>query len=615
MANLNLTDPPTWLLGMNLPGEAISIGVEAFEQAMANGGNPLSSMDESTAKAIAMSAIEKFYQRSGDAWIPRADVEKMIKHEGSKWVLYSKDGSKKLGTFDSKEAAEKREREIQYFKHNKALVEVPLTIRADLQPDGSMRWTAVTSDTDPDRTGEKTSLELFQDWKERVQDRQTVDFLPPPRKPFLGISHYPNLDGYGEAGVTEDMHINGLQFVAEGGFFPYPVGKALFEAINRDSDLIQRGEIENPIRISAAWWDLAHSHILPSGEAYHFERKSLTSTCLACEEGVGNKRYLRGQLDHFAATRVPINPRTSLALQEKSDMTTRKEDATSIIGSELAEELEKRSQLIGKSETEQTPALVVKADKKKVKHEEIEAEEEETEEAPEKKKPMYKKKAAVTKSLSLGGALTLADAIHHAVDGQSRLDLFQAVLDNIDQAIPETEQPQAVKAAVAELNQELFQIKAAVADLWLTEPIQKGVQEMSDNPYQKYADTIQATMTSQASKEQKAATLQQTLNELAQTMKAELEGGAPAVAANDMAAAFKAAVEPLAQQISLLNARLSGQQAGPQQVATYTVPQQKSMVAAPNMAAAVQQPALPVSSVTGQPSEIAAQVRRSVGLQ
>jgi hypothetical protein len=47
---------------------------------------------------------------------PEFTVE-MLKREGSKWVLYSKDGSKKLGEFDTKEDALKRERQIQYFKH------------------------------------------------------------------------------------------------------------------------------------------------------------------------------------------------------------------------------------------------------------------------------------------------------------------------------------------------------------------------------------------------------------------------------------------------------------------------------------------------------------------
>lgn len=43
----------------------------------------------------------------------------MIRHEGGKWVLYAKDGSKKLGTYDSKEECEARERQVQAFKHMK----------------------------------------------------------------------------------------------------------------------------------------------------------------------------------------------------------------------------------------------------------------------------------------------------------------------------------------------------------------------------------------------------------------------------------------------------------------------------------------------------------------
>ncbi len=41
----------------------------------------------------------------------------MIKQVGSKWVLFSQDGSKKLGTFASRAAAEEREKEIEMFKH------------------------------------------------------------------------------------------------------------------------------------------------------------------------------------------------------------------------------------------------------------------------------------------------------------------------------------------------------------------------------------------------------------------------------------------------------------------------------------------------------------------
>lgn len=41
----------------------------------------------------------------------------IIRKDGTKWVLWSKDGTKKLGTYDSKEDAEERERQIQAFKH------------------------------------------------------------------------------------------------------------------------------------------------------------------------------------------------------------------------------------------------------------------------------------------------------------------------------------------------------------------------------------------------------------------------------------------------------------------------------------------------------------------
>ncbi|MBI4152417.1 hypothetical protein HY495_01790 [Candidatus Woesearchaeota archaeon] len=43
----------------------------------------------------------------------------VIKKEGYKWVLYTKDGKKVLGTFRTKTEAVKRERQIVYFKNLK----------------------------------------------------------------------------------------------------------------------------------------------------------------------------------------------------------------------------------------------------------------------------------------------------------------------------------------------------------------------------------------------------------------------------------------------------------------------------------------------------------------
>ena len=41
----------------------------------------------------------------------------VIKKEGYKWVLYTTDGKKVLGTFRTKKEALKRERQIIYFKN------------------------------------------------------------------------------------------------------------------------------------------------------------------------------------------------------------------------------------------------------------------------------------------------------------------------------------------------------------------------------------------------------------------------------------------------------------------------------------------------------------------
>ncbi len=45
----------------------------------------------------------------------------MIKKDGDKWVLWSHDGKRKLGTYDTKEGALKRERQVQFYKTHKSV--------------------------------------------------------------------------------------------------------------------------------------------------------------------------------------------------------------------------------------------------------------------------------------------------------------------------------------------------------------------------------------------------------------------------------------------------------------------------------------------------------------
>lgn len=274
--------------------------------------------DENKARMVAINDIKREFKKVGDKWVPKG-----------------------------------------------ALVEVSLIItKATIQPDGSMRWQCVASETTQDNVGEFTTLPLFQDWIYRAKNGIEVPFLPSPKEhPFLGISHYPDLDGLADAGPSEQMYIDGNRFKASGFFYndnDHPLGKALFNAVRQESELIQKGEtIEKPIRISAAWWDLAHLH-----GNFSFERKSINDICPMCAKGQKeDKQYLKGQLDHFAATRVPIHSATSLDLEQKS-MTTRKEDANSIIDDpELVDEIDRKAKLLGKSETEE---LVTKAKTKTI---------------------------------------------------------------------------------------------------------------------------------------------------------------------------------------------------------------------------------------------------------
>ena len=45
------------------------------------------------------------------------NIKETIRKQGDKYVIYSKKGDKKLGTYDSRKAAEKRLGQIEYFKH------------------------------------------------------------------------------------------------------------------------------------------------------------------------------------------------------------------------------------------------------------------------------------------------------------------------------------------------------------------------------------------------------------------------------------------------------------------------------------------------------------------
>jgi hypothetical protein len=65
-----------------------------------------------------------------------------------------------------------------------------------------------------------------------------------------------------------------------------------------------------------------------------------------CENGDGNKVYLKGILVHNALTRVPANPRTDAEVDKSMSIETKEEDAASIVGEDLAAEIVKNKSAI-----------------------------------------------------------------------------------------------------------------------------------------------------------------------------------------------------------------------------------------------------------------------------
>ncbi len=213
--------------------------------------------------------------------------------------------------------------------------------------DGKMVWAGVVSDTQTDMKKFEMTPELFQSFIEKAEAKQPVDeeFQTPligngywnGGMPYLSLAHYPDLDGEGVPGWTNSLYMDGDKLKAKGEFYDTPLGNACFEAIQ--SDMENHLPPEERVRFSIGFLDFKHFH---KASETTFERKSRDNICIHCvlesltESGEGI-RFLDGHLVHLGLTRIPVNTRTTV---EVSHMTTRKEDAESIVPKELVEKLE-----------------------------------------------------------------------------------------------------------------------------------------------------------------------------------------------------------------------------------------------------------------------------------
>ena len=221
---------------------------------------------------------------------------------------------------------------------------------------GQMRWSMSASDTGVDSYGDRTSLELFENFVNRIESEQEVpiEFKDAICEedwcgglPYVSISHLKSAGGQNVPGDVEKVYVDGNVLKAKGILHNDPLGFAVFQSLL--ADLYGESEYDDKIRVSIGFLDLKHSH----GD-FVFERSSVDGVCEKCLAGEGDKVFLDGQLVHLALTRKPANPRTDMEVEKMADVKTRKEDAESIVGKAQAELLVEKSSdaLVEKNEEE-----------------------------------------------------------------------------------------------------------------------------------------------------------------------------------------------------------------------------------------------------------------------
>jgi cation transport regulator len=377
----------------NLPAGAKEIYKSAEANARKTTCKDRKDKDECAAK-IAWSAVKRKYRKDADGnWVPKAEVQ-----EFSMAIV-----------------------KASYHKAT-----------------STRRWKATASDTDEDSYKDSMSLELFEDFLHRIETKE----LPPEDfrsdfwsggKPYLSVSHYPDLNGKGVPGPVDAIYIDGRievgrgKLKANGRFDDTPIGRACFDAVCRD--LYSEGDPipdDERIRISIAFLDYKHRH---KATDYTFERSEDDTLCPECLKELvtgeyEGKEFLRGHLIHLGMTRVPVNKRTDMEVERS--MTTRKEDAESIIGEELAEELEEETKAVGKSE-----ALVVKSDEESLEEKANKKKDMDDEEEEDEKK----KKKDEKKSTALEVTLNASDFMRVLEEIKSEINVEKPEAHPLDEAI------------------------------------------------------------------------------------------------------------------------------------------------------------------------------------
>ena len=270
-----------------------------------------------------------------------------------------KDTGETVKCHDSHEKAVAHLRALQANVHD-SLVEMSMRItkasynKSEPIP---MKWVAIDSDVDEDLYQEKMSSELYNDFTRRINED-----IPVPDEfaeaiceadwcggmPYLSIAHFKSGNGKTNVpGEVESVFTDGTRLKSKGVLFDNPLGRKVFDSLREDLYMEKSGNDDHlPVRISIGFLDLEHRHVSQNNTAdFVFERTKLGSICPLCADGVGGKIYTKGHLIHLALTRVPANPRTQVSVEKSGmdEITSKRKDAESIIGEELADGLEEKS--------------------------------------------------------------------------------------------------------------------------------------------------------------------------------------------------------------------------------------------------------------------------------
>ena len=429
---------------------------------------------------------------------------------------------------------------------------------------GERRWAGTLSDTAKDSYGEKMSLQLFQDFINHITNG---DPIPDPFQtdyykggmPYVSLAHYPDLNGKAVLGDTTDLYVDGKQLKAKGTFNDTPLGRAAFNAVCKS--LYDNTEKDKqPVRLSIGFLDMGHAH----GDQ-EFIRNSITDVCPMCLKGFGDKEYRSGYLIHEALTRVPVNPRTEIVAEVNKSMAdeikTRLDDATSIVGEELAKEVEKEaSTMVGKSDV-----LVIKA--------------EETPASVEVEK---------TISLDANGAI-VGDVLHPSGMPNTQADSPEDMADKVKEQ-QETMIP-AWATDILNMLRQLMGQKSPESGVYTKDSTVEEI--MAIHPLQTYIDELTSVYTKCCSnkemdKTQKLQSIQEAFSKLGEGIKkgiAELpdypqpeistEMKSSVMIAEAVSKAVATQLQPLVDQVSLITQQM-GTERGTRSVAA-SIPQRRSI--------------------------------------